>query len=153
MSKYLVVKCKELGDQYECDADRTPMFMCDSWEDLELNYAFEVWEFMNNGQFERIKDYDEPPTKGSIVLAYFPDGFDPDYIILTQTNIFFASTSHAMPKEVAELFKIKLEENGVGDDEIQEDYYNDYDWSYCVVGEFGVYVYGTFVNGRLSTPW
>ena len=31
MTKYLIVKCKELGDQFECDADREPMFLVDDW--------------------------------------------------------------------------------------------------------------------------
>lgn len=70
--KYLIIACDELGDQYECDANREPITMTEDWKAWykkeNPDYCFEVWEF--NGQsFERIKDYDCPMEEGMIFLA------------------------------------------------------------------------------------
>lgn len=63
--KYLIVKCDELGDQFECDADRTPMYMTDDWmNNYPKDYRFEVWELLENGTFECIKDYDTAMEEG-----------------------------------------------------------------------------------------
>ena len=67
---YLIVKCEALGDQYECDANRTPMFMCDSWENLRLPYAFDVYELQKNNTFKLVKDY-ETPMEWGMALYYW----------------------------------------------------------------------------------
>ena len=52
--KYLIIKCEELGDQWECDCDRKPLTMCDNWEkwyqenQKNINYSFEVYEYIKN---------------------------------------------------------------------------------------------------------
>lgn len=54
----IIVKCTELDDQYECDADRTPKFYLKSAKELEhLNYKFyyEVWLINKNGSLKRDK--------------------------------------------------------------------------------------------------
>jgi len=51
----IVVKCVELEDQYECDADRTPMFYLNSAKELEdksYNFDYEVWVINKNGSIE-----------------------------------------------------------------------------------------------------
>ena len=60
--KYLIVKCEPLYDQYECDCDRTPLYMTDDWQQ-EKDYRFEVYELKPNNTFECIKDWDEPIPK------------------------------------------------------------------------------------------
>lgn len=67
---YLIVKCEALGDQYECDANRTPMFMCDSWHDLRLPYAFDVYALKDDNTFELVKDYETPMDWG-MALYYW----------------------------------------------------------------------------------
>lgn len=53
--KYLVVKCYELHDQWECDADRIPVCMTNDWrkwrrEICEINCDFvEVYEVHSDG--------------------------------------------------------------------------------------------------------
>ena len=124
--------------------------MCDSWENLALEYAFEVWELTANEQFKCIRSYEEGPTKVSIVLAYFPNDILDDCIVLTQTDAIFPLVSHAMPEEVAELFYAKLEEDEeTRGGDVFEAYYNDYNWSYSAPGRFGEYVYGTMTNGQV----
>lgn len=62
--KYLIMSCVELGDQWECDADRTPITMCDDWKSWyaknkkKIDYCFEVYEF-NGEEFLLIKNYDD----------------------------------------------------------------------------------------------
>lgn len=59
--KYLIVECDELGDQYECDANRIPITMTDDWKEWYKNtnpdYYFEVYEFKDN-KFVLVKNYE-----------------------------------------------------------------------------------------------
>ena len=70
---YLIVKCEELNDQYECDADRTPITLTENWgawfSEVTPDYAFEVYELRDN-EFVRIKDYDTPIESG-MALYYW----------------------------------------------------------------------------------
>lgn len=59
---YLVMACHELGDQWECDADREPMFVTDSknkaMKKKGKDYPYEVYEIDPTGQnIKRIKEY------------------------------------------------------------------------------------------------
>lgn len=56
--KYLIVKCVPLDDQWECDADRTPMFITDDWKRDVPDYPFEVWEIKENYTLKLIRDYE-----------------------------------------------------------------------------------------------
>lgn len=53
--KYLIVKCVELNDQYECDADRTPICMTDNKEEYWKS-GYEIYEVRSNGKLELIKE-------------------------------------------------------------------------------------------------
>jgi hypothetical protein len=72
---YLIMRCDELGDQFECDANRKPITLTDDWkkwyETNNPNYCFEVYEFSKD-HFTRIKDYDDPMEEG-MCLAYYPN--------------------------------------------------------------------------------
>ena len=58
---YLIVKCRELIDGWECDADRTPFCMTDN--PSLYGRSFEVYELQDDNTFELIKEYDETPIK------------------------------------------------------------------------------------------
>ena len=58
MMKCLIVKCVPLNDQWECDADRIPMFITDDWKRDAPDYTFEVWEIKENYTLELIRDYE-----------------------------------------------------------------------------------------------
>lgn len=78
---YLIMKCIPLNDQYECDADRTPITMTDDWqkwynENKNFDYDFEVWEFVNN-HFECIKDCDTPMEEGMVLVFLEDDESEP----------------------------------------------------------------------------
>lgn len=73
MTKYLIVKCVELHDQYECDADREPMFLVDDWEqwykDNSPTYQFEVYRFVDDSECELIKTMEDSMDEG--MALYF----------------------------------------------------------------------------------
>ena len=64
---YLIVKCVELDDQWECDAKRTPITLTNDWrnwyETEKPKYLFEVYEF-TKGNFHRRKEYDQKMKRG-----------------------------------------------------------------------------------------
>ena len=78
MVKYLIMKCEELFDQYECDAAREPMFLVDDWEkwyhDNLPSYKFEVYEFVDDKECTLKKSYEESMDYG--MALYFWDTDD-----------------------------------------------------------------------------
>ena len=78
---YLIMRCDELGDQYECDANRTPIAIVENWKDWVNNhltdYYYEVWQYDNDGNFSCIKEYNESLTEG-MALYYWNKNEDPD---------------------------------------------------------------------------
>ena len=79
--KYLIMKCEELGDQWECDCNRTPITMCEDWQkwyqqNKNIKYDFQVYEFKNNS-FELIKEYTTPMEEG-MALYYWTEEQDPE---------------------------------------------------------------------------
>lgn len=56
---YLIVKCKLLNDQFECDADKTPLCLTDDWKkSCPKNEYFEVYEVLPTGYFKLIREAD-----------------------------------------------------------------------------------------------
>ena len=53
---YLVVECNELSDQYECDADRTPICVTKNYKRYDRS-GYEIYEIMSDGKLKLIKDY------------------------------------------------------------------------------------------------
>lgn len=53
--KYLIIKCEELADQWECDANRTPVCITDDYSIYGLGY--EVYELQADSTFKLIKEY------------------------------------------------------------------------------------------------
>ena len=85
MTKYLIVKCKELGDQFECDADREPMFLVDDWGEWfnknHPTYQFEVYKYMDDDHEEvaptvvaHYKNYDRKKKVPDKVWKIFRQG-------------------------------------------------------------------------------
>ena len=57
--KYLVVKCVELDDQWECDADRKPICIIDKNEySTYSKIGFEIYGILPNGNLRLVKEYD-----------------------------------------------------------------------------------------------
>lgn len=87
--RYLIMKCDVLDDQYECDADRTPVTMTNDWlayyRTHDIDYQFEVWELKEDNSFECVKEYDESVEFG-MVLGYI-DHNQKNNIILRFPNL------------------------------------------------------------------
>lgn len=62
METYLVVKCEELHDQYECDVNRTPLFLSTGVPEKKyFRFGYEIYVANDyiTGRLKRIKEYDE----------------------------------------------------------------------------------------------
>lgn len=70
---YLIMECQELGDQWECDAERSPITLTKDWkkwyENTYPSYSFEVYEFEGD-KFKLIKEYDTPIEEGMVFVCY-----------------------------------------------------------------------------------
>lgn len=69
--KYLIVKCDELSDGWECDAYREPICMTDDYS--KYGYGYEVYELQSDNTFKLIKDYDKINEEGIAVYDYTDD--------------------------------------------------------------------------------
>lgn len=69
---YLLMKCVELDDQYECDADRTPVGLFETIEEineLKKDYLYEIYE-INGTNVELMKEYDEAEEEGIALVRF-----------------------------------------------------------------------------------
>ena len=71
--KYLVVECTELGDQWECDADRTPICLTDDYSKYN-KMGYEIYEVKSDGTFELIRNYYEVTNES--IYVYIWDNID-----------------------------------------------------------------------------
>lgn len=56
--KYLVMKCNELSDQWECDADRTPVCITEDKRKY-WKMGFEIYKINKDNTFTLIKKYED----------------------------------------------------------------------------------------------
>ena len=69
--KYLVLECRELGDQWECDADRTPLCITDDISKYGVGY--EIYSIEENGSLTLYKSY-ETSLESGMALYSWNDG-------------------------------------------------------------------------------
>ena len=61
--KYLIVKCVELGDQWECDANRFPLCLVNNYAKYN-KYGYEIYKIIYpEGKLKRIKNYESEGVK------------------------------------------------------------------------------------------
>ena len=60
--QYLIVKCVELDDQFECDCDRTVVCMTNHLGKYK-KIGYEIYELLSDGTFKCIKNYDDKQVK------------------------------------------------------------------------------------------
>ena len=56
--KYLIIKCKELKDQWECDVDRAPICITNDFNKFN-KFGYEIYEIRANGTLRLLKDYEK----------------------------------------------------------------------------------------------
>ena len=86
--KYLIIKCSELSDQYECDADRTPVCLTDDFEKYD-KYGYEIYEITSENTFELIKAYDTSSNQGVAIYKWYDEAdekCEPDEIMVMDKN-------------------------------------------------------------------
>ena len=70
--KYLVVECRELGDQWECDADRTPILVTDEYSGY-TRYGYEIYQIEPDGKLKLIREYESVTDEGFCYCFYSRD--------------------------------------------------------------------------------
>ena len=155
MTKYLIVKCTELGDQFECDADREPMFLVDDWEDWfnknHPTYRFEVYKFVDDNEATLEKTYDEVMDAG---MALYFWNMDDDHEEVAPTVVAHYkdyTRNKKVPDKVWKIFR-----QGAywadGDEFTEQDFKNDLrssgyvSWDDKEHKKF--WVYGYYADGR-----
>lgn len=72
---YLIIECSELGDQWECDANREPVCLTDNISQYGLGY--EVYQVNPDNTFTLIKEYDSALESG-MALYQWDEGTQDD---------------------------------------------------------------------------
>ncbi len=156
MTKYLIVKCEELGDQYECDADREPMFLVDDWKDwINKNhptYPFEVYKFVDEEEATLEKTYYEALDEG--MALYYWDNDEEDHEAIAPTVIAHYKDydrNKKVPDKVWKIFRQGAYWDD-GDEFTEKDFKNDLKccgWAAWLDKEYKKYwVYGHYADGR-----
>ena len=127
--KYLIVECVELGDQWECDADRLPICLTDNYS--KYGRGYEVYELLEDGTFKLIKDYHKSIDCGIAIVKF--DGED----IPTPLEKFKNLKRHGVTKS-----KVKKWKHKYGFSETIEEIYNNIIYS----GEHGEMIDDEFVS-------
>ena len=82
--KYLIIKCTALNDQWECDADRTPVCITDDFNKYN-QYGYEIYKICDDGTFKLMKEYEESDEEGYAIYKWNnadeTDDKEPDVII------------------------------------------------------------------------
>lgn len=103
MKKYLIVKCKPLGDQFECDVNRTPLCMVNDYKTFEADYDFEVYELGADDGFSLVKEYDDYAGNEGMGLFSIDESAESDDEIVTIKKFPGLSRHSKLPKEVQRL--------------------------------------------------
>ena len=69
---YLIVKCEDLSDQYECDADRTPLCVVEDYLPY-FKRGYEIYAINADGSLTLEKDHYVAGEKGMCVARWVMD--------------------------------------------------------------------------------
>jgi hypothetical protein len=62
--KYIIVKCEELDDQWECDCDRTVIKVVEDYKPYYC-FGYEIWLILSDGSVKLVKEYCKGKRKRS----------------------------------------------------------------------------------------
>lgn len=118
--KYLVVKCTELGDQYECDADRTPICVCDDYSKYDKR-GYEIYSINADGTFSKIRDYEDIKEEYYCIVTYKNDNSEKilnvtrlPQKVLSNTDIKKLKSKYHIPNTFNEIKDEILYGSGIG---------------------------------------
>lgn len=103
MYKYLVIECEELDDQYECDANRSPVCLTNDID--QYGYGYEVYEIAQDGKLKLIKDYYKGTEEGMAIVVYDLNE-DEDIIDIPRKFRNKSKKDFDTPEKIAEIAQI-----------------------------------------------
>lgn len=96
---YLIVKCTELLDQYECDYDREPLKVVSDYTPYDKK-GYEVYEISTSGGLNCIRKADAVTEKGVGLFWFTPFNYKtPNKIFWKKPNISLAYVPFSQMKE------------------------------------------------------
>ncbi len=102
---YLIMKCSELSDQFECDASREPF--CLTEEPKQYGYGFEVYKVKSNNTFELVKEYDVANETGFAIVDWIEtddDENDTAFVIKKYPNLTRETITKSQVKQIKKEF-------------------------------------------------
>lgn len=159
--KYLIMRCDELGDQYECDANREPITMVDDWkkwfEENDPDYCFEVYSF-DGKKFNIIKEYDEPMESGMALCYWVEDEREFTYIPHIIKKWPGRTKEDDIPDEVlswneAERFGSDWDTFELEEEKEQLKDFGSFAWNATVGEENRNYIYGRYRDNEYYGWW
>lgn len=102
MSKYLIIKCEELSDQYECEASKTPIKITNDCSKYGMGY--EVWEILMNGNLKKVKNYDTVLEEGFAVYFWDSNNSSKPNVIKKFKNLTRKNITKSMIKNIKEQY-------------------------------------------------
>ena len=156
MTKYLIVKCTELGDPFECDADREPMFLVDDWEkwfqENHPTYRFEVYKFVDNEEAELVKQYEDYVDEGMALFYWDNDVEDHEEVAPTVIARYKDYDRHSLvPEKVWKVFRQGAywsDGEEFTEKEFKDDLKNCGYACWCDEAQEKFWVYGYYADGR-----
>lgn len=146
--KYLVVECVTLYNQYECDADRTPICMVDEWKDTKYDAeGYEIYEVQPNGFLERIRRYTEIHEDGFALVFY--DGGDDEFLFPTVIKKWKDMSFDDAEKELITNLKEYFPFEDYTDEEVLYYFRGSNEWSEQVGDKW--YVFGPYWDNHYPT--
>ena len=98
---YLIMKCSELSDQFECDASREPF--CLTEDPKQYGYGFEVYKVKSNNTFELVKEYDVANETGFAIVDY-DDENDTPFVRKKYPNLTRETITKSQVKQIKKEF-------------------------------------------------
>lgn len=99
--KYLIVECTELGDQWECDADRTPICVTNDYSKYDKN-GYEIYEINEDGTLKLIRNYSEISSESMYICIWnnpeMVEENDPDTIVELEVDTRYDVTKSMVKK-------------------------------------------------------
>ena len=152
MAQYLIVKFDECGDQWECDGNRTPIFMTDNWQRDYPDYEFEVYELEADNTLKYVGGTSESsstvllqPKREGMALTVWRNDDIPEKVILDFPSLTPFGHDFVIPSEVNDFF------DSLGADELEGSML--YDGAVSYPDGDKVYVFGYYRNKNYYVTW
>lgn len=143
--KYLIVECRTLCDQFECDAYRRPLCMVDEWKGTKYDVeGYEVYEVQADGFFKQVREYDAIGEEG-YALVYYKIFNDIPVIIKKWKNMTSDEAANELVTNLKEYFPFE----DFTEDEVLDYFRGNNEWSEQVGDKW--YAFGQYWDNNYPT--